>query len=306
MNAATLFGAPVQLDSATQQTWIRLLHKNWLALMGRQPHMLEADLDDMAPLFANGASAKSLKSRIYALPNADAETKRLPRQLALVVDDCAVITPEGRILLDVLLELQRTGQHEISVDRQISALSTANTLRSEWHARWLRNQFESSISAPVLGGALFLLINGSIGEPRALLMPSDNQRDRELGAIIMPIVANFSAALGGRSPALDTGIRQHWVFTQLSRLLGRDIAREKNESGTVTWVRSGREINLLNELASRLERAAEDARRQIAIENFIDDYRAARGALAALGQMHEDPTATRRITDRLLSARSLP
>jgi hypothetical protein len=300
MSPLTLFGAPTRFDSVTQEWWIRLLTKNWVALMGRPPHLLKADLDTMAPLFANGASPKNVKARVYALPKADAETRRLPREVVLIIDGCALVTPEGRILLDLLLDLQRTGEGEIDVDRQLSALTTATALRGEWHARWLHNQFESSISAPVLGAALFLLINGSVGESHALLMPSDSERDRELGAVVMPLIADFSKSLGGSTPATDAGIRQHWTFTQLSRLLGRDIAREKAQHGTATFIRIGREKNLLEELASRLERAADANRRYIAVADFTDGYRRARGPLAALGQMHEDPTTTRRITDRLL------
>jgi hypothetical protein len=301
MSPLTLFGAPIHIDSATQQWWIRLLRKNWVALMGRPPQLLEADLNHMEPLFANGVSPKSVRARIYELPEADAETKLLPREVTLIIDGCALVTPEGRILLDVLLDLQRTGREEIDVDRHLSALATAAALRSGWYERWIHNQFESSISAPVLGAALFLLINGSVGESCALLLPSDSKRDRELGAVVMPLVARFSKSLGGKEPVTDAGIRQHWAFTQLSRLLGRDVAREKTKYGTATFIRVGREKDLLDELASRLERTADTHRLQSAIADFTDGYRQARGALAALGQMHEDPTTTRRITVRLLT-----
>jgi hypothetical protein len=54
-------------------------------------------------------------------------------------------------------------------------------------------------------------------------------------------------------------------------------------------------------LASRLERTADAHRRHVAITDFTIGYRQARGSLAALGQMHEDPTTTRRITGRLLA-----
>jgi hypothetical protein len=115
------------------------------------------------------------------------------------------------------------------------------------------------------------------------------------------LIAAFSKSLGGREPATDAGIRHLWVFTQLSRLLGRDVAREKAKYGTETFVRIGRERHLLDELASRLERTADAHRRYIAIRDFTDGYRRVRGPLAALGQMHEDPTTTRRIIDRLLA-----
>jgi hypothetical protein len=300
MNSSTLFGAPTRLDVHTTHLWVRLLTKNWQALMGRSPVLLESDLDAMAPLFANGASIQNLRARVYELPEADAETRRLPREVALIIDGCALITPEGRILLDVLQDLERTGAQEISIDRQLSALAASTNLRIEWHARWIQKQFHSSISAPVLGAALFLLINGSVGKSHALLVPSDSERDRELGAVVLPLIADFSESLGKSRPETDAGIRHHWAFTQLSRLLGRDVARETVAGGTAIFVRNGRERNLLEELAVRLERATDSHRRYTAIMEFIDKYRAARGALAAFNQMNEDPTITRRIADRLL------
>lgn len=299
MSAAKLFGVPTHLDPVTHQRLIRILSGSWLALMGRPPLLLESDLDDLGPLFANGAKAKNLKDRIYSLPEADPETKQSPGEIAIIIDGCALITPEGRILLEVLLDLDRLGQREIDSDRQIAALSTATALRSEWHARWLKKQFEAPISAPALGAALFLLINGCVGERHALRMPSDGERDRELGAVVLPLIAAFSKALGGQAPTTDAGIREHWAFTQVSRLLGRDVAREKTDDGTATFVRVGREKHLLDELAKRLERAADGPRRVNAVAGFVDGYRKARGPLAALGQMHEDPTMTRRITGRL-------
>jgi hypothetical protein len=300
MTPHKLFGIPTRLDSAKRHFLVRLLTKNWEVLMGRPLHSLEADLDDMAPLFANGASLQNLRTRVYALPEADTETRQLPREVALIIDGCMLITPEGRILLDVLLDLQRTDSEEISVDRQLSALTIATALRSEWHARWLHKQFDSSISVSVLGAALFLLINGSVGKAHALLVPGDSKRDRELGAVVLPLIADFSMSLGGSEPETDTGIRNHWAFTQLTRLLGRDVTRERSKSGTAIFVRVGREGNLLEELASRLGRTADANRRYTAITDFTNGYRRARGSLAALGQMYEDPTITRRITDRLL------
>jgi hypothetical protein len=104
MSPSTLFGAPTHIDSAKQQWWIRLLTKNWLALMGRPPHLLEADLEDIAALFANGASLKNLKARIYALPEADAETKQLPPQVVLIVDGCALVTPDDALVAIMRME----------------------------------------------------------------------------------------------------------------------------------------------------------------------------------------------------------
>lgn len=299
MSRNTLFGAPTYFDPITRQRWIRMLSKNWLELIGWPPRLLESDLEELRPFFGNGASAKTIKPRIYALPEADPETRELPSEVALIVDGCALITPEGRILLEVLLDLQRIESAEVDLDRQLYALSTATALRSEWHARWLRRQFDSNISPAALGAALFLLVNGSVGEHRALKMPSDGQLDRELGRAIMPMIADFSEALGKSAPATEEGVRQHWAFTQVSRLLGRDVAREKASDGTAMFVRAGREKQLLETLRHLLAEV-EEGRRHAAVMKFVEGYRRSRGRLAALGQMHEDPTQTCRITERLI------
>lgn len=299
MSSQNLFGAPTSYDPVSLQRWIRLLLRAWHALVGRPPERLRTDLDELRSIFGNGASAKAIKMRVYELPEADAEMRTLPSEVALLVDDCALITPEGRILLEVLQGLQKGGTGEIDLGRQLAALTTANTLRGEWHAQWLTKQFKSNLSPAAIGAALFLLINGCVGEAKALEMPSDGQRDRELGRVIMPLVAGFSESLGKSPPATDEGIRQHWAFTQVSRLLGREVAREKGDRGTVMFVRENREHNLLEKLGHLLANE-EDARRQAAVLQFVEGYRRSRGKLAAFGQMHEDPTQTDKVA-RLLT-----
>lgn len=305
MTSPTLFDGPTRFESAVRERWAWLLTRHWLSLMGRPPADLTGDLNALTPFFASGASAKSLKTRVYDLPQIETGAADLPRSLVLSVDGSALITPEGRILLDLLLELQRTGRREIDVEQQCRAWATSSQLRSEWHTRWLHKQFDSTVSAPVLGAALFLVVNGSIGEHRALLMPGDTERDREFGHVVMPLIAAFSKALGGKAPDTDIGLRQHWVFTQVTRLLGRDVAREKAGEGSVMWVRPERERHLVEDLAQRLHKIADSSRRYTAVHGLADDYREVRGRLAALGQMHEDPTSTRRVAKQLLAADEL-
>jgi hypothetical protein len=305
MTFATLFDSPTRFEPTVLERWARLLTRHWMSLMGRPPADLTDDLNAMTLFFASGASAKTVKARVYDLPQLEVGAAGLPRSLVLPVGGSGLITPEGRILLDLLLELQRTGRFEIDLEQQRRAWATSSQLRSEWHARWLHKQFDSTVSAPVLGAVLFLVVNGSIGEHRALLMPGETERDRELGHVVMPLIAAFSKALGGKAPDTDIGVRQHWVFTQVTRLLGRDVAREKDGGGSLIWVRPERERHLVENLAHRLHKIADPARRYTAVHGLVDDYREVRGRLAALGQMHEDPTSTRRTTQQLLAADGL-
>lgn len=301
MSVPDLFGAPTQIDSVTQSRWRGVLARNWIALMGRPTSVLQQDLNAMSDVFSTGVSARSLRQRLYSLPEAEADSRALPSQIVLIVDGCALITPEGRIFLEVLSDMQRFGRTVIDTEQQLFALSTVAGLRSEWYARWLRKQFDSTISPPVLGAALFLLINGSVGESQGLLLPTDIRQDLALGNVVLPLISDFSRALGGQEPETGVGLRQHWAFTQVSRLLGRDVERETLRSGALIYVRPGREQHLLDELTRRLGKIADPPRRYLAVMNFTSGYRKARGRLAAMGQMHEDPTLTRRITERLVA-----
>ncbi|AXH96627.1 hypothetical protein [Ornithinimicrobium avium] len=300
MNPDELFGAPTWFPPLECQRWIRVLSRTWFALMGRPPELLEDDLDAMAAVFGTGVSARTLKARVYKLPAADEETTELPGQVAVLLDGSALITPEGRILLDVLMQLQRTGATEIDTASQLRALSVATNLRVQWQATWMQKQFNSSISPAVLGAAMFLLLNGSVGAERALFLAKDKSFDIRLGMIVQPLIASFSEALGRDQPAQTQGLRGHWAFSQVSRLMGRDVARDTTAEGALMYVRPGRQDHLTREVASRLNRLQDEPRVHVAVLDFVEEYRRRRGPLAALGQMHEDPTSTRRMTETLL------
>lgn len=295
----TLFGVPLSLEPMTVDQCVRILSRSWIELMGTQPGDLDEDLTVLARVFASGAKARVLKDAVYSLPPARPEDRLLPAETLVQVDGGSLITPEGRILLDVLAGLQRAGRTTIEVSEQVSALQRAVALRAMWQRTWLKKQFEGTLSAPPLGAALFLLVNGSIGPESALVLPAADADDRDLGRIVLPLIAAFSAAVGGRVPETDVGVREHWAFSQVSRILGRDVAREPSSAGTVMYVRPGRQAPFLDEVASRLAKLVDVHRRGVAVTGLVEGYRRIRGELAALGQMHEDPTATRRIVQRI-------
>jgi hypothetical protein len=250
-------------------------------------------------VFGSGAKARVLKDNVYSLPPANPEDHVLPTDALVPIDGGSLITPEGRILLEVLINLQRSGRITIEVSEQIKALQTAIALRTTWQRTWLKKQFEGTLSAPPLGAAIFLLINGSIGPEAALILPSSDSDDRQLGKIILPLIARFSETLAGRIPETTGGIRKHWAFTQVSRILGRDVAREPAPQGAIMYIRPGRQASFLDDVASRLAKLADISQRRQAVTGLVDGYRRIRGELVALGQVHEDATATRRIIQHM-------
>lgn len=301
MTATTLFGAPLGYTQDTLARWIRHLEQCWTAFATRGPGELHDDLESLRPFFATGANAKSLRATMAGLPpTRDLDLVRTT-DLTLPFEDRALITPEGRVLLDVLHALRDTDEYVISDDRVLWAHHIALTARSTWSREWADKQLDGNMSPPVLGAACFLLINGSVGLPQALRLPEDDTEDRALGRLVLPVLGNFSESLSGKAPALDSGLRSHWVFTQVSRLLPLDVRREKIAGGTALYIREDRERVLVSNLHDRLARFDVLAV-EAAITQLIADYRSIRGALIAVDQSFEEPRHTQAI-QRALTTR---
>jgi hypothetical protein len=294
----TLFGAPLGYAPAVLDLWIADLQRAWTAFAGAPPGSLDDDLAALAKVFA-GTSGRALRTVVTDLPDADERLLILPESILMQAEGRVLITPEGRILLDVLEDLRANHREVIDAERQTRALAIAVEARSAWYREWARKQLSGALSPPALGAAVFLVVNGSVGTHAALRLPMDEADDVHLGGLILPIVGRFSLALGGKQPMLDVGIQSHWAFSQISRFLARDIAREKVADGSALYVREGRERPLLTDLAERLAKYTLGKRRH-ALEQLTEDYRDRRGALVAAGVCHEEPVHTRRVARTLM------
>lgn len=294
MTPSTLFGAPLGYSDDALSRWIRQLDGCWISFARRTVGELDNDLELLRPLFGTGANAKSLRATMAALSPHGEPGPALPDELALTFEDRALITPEGRILLEILRGLQQGGETVIAEGHILRAQHAALSTRCAWGRDWADKQLDGNMSPPVLGAACFLLVNGSIGLGHALHLPEDEREDRDLGRLVLPLIASFSETLGGKPPPLDGGLRSHWVFTQVSRLLPLDVRREKGVDGTALYIRDDREAALLANLRARLAKfdpVAVDA----AVTQLITGYRAARGSFIALDQSYEDPRHTQRV-----------
>jgi hypothetical protein len=290
MTVSTLFGAPIGYSDASLSNWIAVLEESWVSLAGAGPGPLGADLRSLQSIFGQGASARALRASLRESSGL-ADALGLPEGALLRVGDQEVITPEGRILLDCLHQLRRSSSRVLTDSQVANALSMAIEVRSTWYREWALRQVSSNASPPVLGAAVFLLVNGSVGIDRALLLPNSESADRALGDVILPIISDFSEHLGGRRPTAGTGVRSHWVFTQLTRIFYRDIARSSTDAGTTVFVERDREERLIDDLRHRLDRQdAQSVAR--ALESILQAYRTRRGRLISLGVAHEEPSHT--------------
>ena len=293
MIPATLFGAPLGYEPDTLAKWVAVLEGCWVDLAGRQPAALPGDLELLRPFYSAGANARVLRAKLTALP-ARTPAIDLPAELALEFDGRRLITPEGRVLLDVLVDLQARGAWVVTESQALWAHAAALEARSRWGREWAEKQVVGNLSPAALGAACFLLVNGSIGPKQALRLPADDAEDRLLASAVLPVIGVFGKRLGGEAPAPDTALRSHWVFTQVSRLLPFDVARDRVPGGTAVYVRADRESALIGNLKDRLGRFGASAA-DAALLGLVTEYRDRRGALIALDQSFEEPRHTQAV-----------
>jgi hypothetical protein len=297
VSESTLFGAPLGYSRDGLFLWIRGLEEAWSAFAaGRAPADLDADLDRTREVFAHGATGKRLRDAVARLPAVE-NPFEFPPEICLNVDGSWLITPEGRILLDVLYQLRRTSSNAIEPPAQIRALSRATELHSTWYEAWASKQLGGPLSPAAIGAAVLILVNGSLDYESAFWLPNDEIARPQLRRTVLDLIGNFSTRLGEERPA-DSPLRSHWAFSQTSRVLSRDIERVSGSDGARVFVRPGREQHLLSDLRERLSKHdATDV--QNAIGGMVAGYLEARGAFVSLGIMHERPNHTRLVVDSL-------
>lgn len=296
MSPSTLFGAPLGYSPDLLERWVGDLERCWMSFSGgRQSAGLEQDIERLATIYATGVKAATLRNQVAQL-DADVEYSiELLPEVALHFDGVYLITPEGRILLETLKKLKQGGGSVIDTDTLAGALALATQTRSDWYLAWAANQLEGSMSPTVIGAALLLAVNGSVGEGAAFVLPKDDPERPAARDAILGIVGRFSVDLGGTAPTYSD-LRTHWAFSQVSRLASRDVVRvgKKYSEKTLMYIRAGREEHLLGLLRKNLEGHRPDDVRK-AVENLVEAYRANRGLFVALDMMHEQPSRTQRI-----------
>ncbi|MFQ1000494.1 hypothetical protein [Modestobacter sp. SSW1-42] len=298
MSASTLFGAPLGFTAASLTEWIEALEGRWSDFAeGARPGDLHRDLAMLRSVFGHGAAGNRLRTTFGKLTEATA-TLELPSEVVLTSDELELITPEGRILLDVLYRLRSQEDYVIDVETRVRSLGLAVETRASWYEMWASKQLAGSLSLSPIAAALLVLINGSIAPADGFYLPDEDVVSPDYEATVLELIGNFSEALGGTRPT-SGALRNHWVFTQATRVLSRDLHRLPTQQGARVQVREGREIHLLADIQHRLARYPR-SNLQSALLQLVDQYGRYRGLFASVGGSHERSSHTRWIVDSLM------
>jgi len=303
-NTSTFFGLSRVLEEELRTELEQFLLAAWRAQYDEEPGQLTKDLGRLEPLFRPRVSGAVLRDaaaalRELAVPRPDS----LPASLFLEIDARhGFVTAEGRLVLDLCLS-REPGRLLI----EDSDLLSASLLLCGFYGEPARAAVHRAVAQPDLrplsfAFALLLLLNGSVGEERALRSPTTSEEERRLMVALGPALNAFSEAIGGKPLTEKEAHRMegNWVLTEVARQLPTLFAKTK----AGYWLRPGAVDSAparLGELLARRKNAPSEEALSVGLQALEYAYRHARPALSALGMAHDRPTRTRAIVSEVLS-----
>jgi hypothetical protein len=305
---STLFRVSRGLEAEERRAIRTFLRAAWRAQYGRLPSTLSVDLETLEALFRSHVQAKRLRDAAEDLETISARRPLLPEAVFVPVDDQrGFVTPEGRVLLDELDRAEESSVHIISRDTLLDSYALIADFYGESHRRWMRKELAGGDVRPAtLGFAIFLLINNSVGSKRALLLPSSTEEEQMLAGRILPVVSQFSIAVGGSpvKPRETERLRSNWIVTETNRQLGRYISRADEGRTVKFWIDEEHEAALVEELGRQLARRRSfgSSDLELALNRTLSKYDISRPMLTSWGLAHERAGHTSMVFNGLLGA----
>lgn len=299
---SSLFGTYNELSREQRLRTVDFLHEAWRLQFARPLGSFSVDLEALAPFYAPTLTAKRLRSLADALPASRIRRPVLSGNLFIPIgDDRGFVTPEGRLLLEVTAP---SGDVNALDERMLGALiDFYATPRRDWIARTFVG---GDLRPATIGFVLFLLLNGSISDVRALRIPDSLEDEARLARAIIPVVNAFVEAVGAKplSGRELTRLRSNWAVSEARAQLPGFVRSEDVDHARLIYIVEGQEANIINTLASALGRrrgfslAALDS----ALEALARAYDHSRPLLLNWGLSWASDRSAQELTEALESA----
>lgn len=299
-----LFDTSLDEVDAYGAPMLAYLQRAWQLEHDSSPVDFDEDLDKLRPLFQSHVTGTRVRDHIKTLPRNPLPRPFIPDVFFLNVDsERGIVTPEGRALIDIAgVPAEERANRAAALSNSV-ALFYGHSLRT-----WMAKSIETGlVPLPSVGFVIFLLINGSLGEERAMRFPNHKDEEDALAGVIMNVASTFSTTLHGPAikPKERAQLRTSWVISQAVRHLGRSITRgpEKRTGVATIWVDPDGVSPLLEDIARAIHaRKAEPADVEAAFDAAVDEYDRGRVLLGAWGISHERRRQTQQFRDGLLEA----
>ncbi len=301
---ATFFGLSRLLPSAERLVLEDFFSAAWTTQYGRPPGSLSGDLERLAWIFGADATPKRLRDTIIKLPQLAVQPPSVPSALWVTVDERrGLVTPEGRVALEQLRTLREQDRDSITTAEVAFAADLVAGAYRMWRQQWIeRNLGGAGLRPGSYGWVLLLLVNGSVTRDTALRLPDAEPQERQLAAVVMPVIDAFAEEFGRESQSSREGsrLRSNWRVTQAHALLFEVVKRKDDADGDAFfWVEpEGRAIQTVGKrLAARRGLDLDTLSRALA--RLIAAYETARPTLSAFGAAHDRRAHTRHVVDEI-------
>lgn len=303
-----------QLDRTTADRMMEALVEIWTITMGASPGDLSVDLELSKRWFDPVAQGQRLRRELEGVPDVPLGLDAPGNPWTLDVGPRKrLVTPEGRCAIDLLQEFPDgrpvwlIAEHELSLyDRQLG----------EMYRRWSRHRLESVVALlagttkplqiPAAGVVISLLVNGCIGKDRALIRFASESAKNVVDRAFFTAVNAFSDVLApSRRGKRDSRLISGWMLYEARRRLGHALVVEDFHGTTDgrVWIRSESVDHVVDVVARDLARGhrarATPERFDSAFDALVSALRTELPNLAGFGLVHERPTATRKLRERL-------
>jgi hypothetical protein len=302
----SLFGVPLAMRRADAEQLVAALGAKWQSQMRHPPRTLERDLELLKVIFNPTARGSTVRRIVVDLPqDSEVRSRFLRPPLVLGSGEARAITPEGRIVLEIVrVALEAPGDVVVlEPDSVYAAEHRAYVLYRDLSTTRLRDvlsvsEGRESLRLPSIAAVLLLLVNGSTTSDQALRrLPEARDQERLDGALSRVGLAFWDALEEtGQHDARAFSLYSGYAWTEAARRFPRAVA-------TNPWyVRGDNYDELLRGLVSELSRphryiSSEAASK--ALKSLIDTYQREQSVLAGLGMSHYRAVTARRLQERL-------
>lgn len=282
----------------------------------------DADLRATRRYFDPVATGRRLRGAINEVKQVDPPPVPPPAPLALELPESRwLVTPDGRLAIDILSDALRDADDPVTIDA-IAVIEAERRLLDLYRV-WGRHRLDQVVKlqtgserplqiGPIALG-LLLLVNRSTSETRALPCGPNDPLRRTVDAAVFPPVRAFEAAiqapLSERQRLGLTGAQEKeslaggWMPPELYRRFPFAVHEPLKNEPQLLWVRPAGAKRFLEALAAALERRGEVTKARVpeAFDCLVNTLRENGPTLAAHGLLHERPSDTKALRQRLLS-----
>ncbi|MHB8233804.1 MAG: hypothetical protein ACYDHT_04050 [Solirubrobacteraceae bacterium] len=310
-SALESFGLPERLPRYAAEQLHGTLTELWLMCHRRYPGALRPDLELHRHYFDPVAQGKRLRQALLSISPFTAPGPLAPSQAIPVDSDRLLITPEGRValeLLDVALGEHSDGVRldgELALRRERDLL----TLYRDWGRHRLRSVIdllgggEKPLQVPAVAGVLTLLVNRSDSQERAIKrFPPGVARD-VIDGVFRSCANAFSQQLAPsiRRASDKERLISGWTLGEITRRMP-DALHNSDDQGI--YVVASRREELVRFLVAELARRNDVDLQSLeeAFDALVREFKAHAQALAGYALLFERPAETVRLRGLLVSA----